>query len=158
MKMPLYALLAATGCVLLIACLNVANLLVARSARRRRELAIRTALGGSRTELLRQQLIESFLLAAAGGVFGWLLAGAVIQWFVNARQDVIRVEAIRPDGVVLGFTLVVIAIFATVAGLVSSFPTEAIGYRLRYRVVAISIAPGKPALDYAESCFRWKWE
>ncbi len=121
MKMPLYALLAATGCVLLIACLNVANLLVARSARRRRELAIRTALGGSRTELLRQRLIESFLLAAAGGVFGWLLAGAVIQWFVNARQDVIRVEAIHLDGVVLGFTLVVIAIFATVAGLVSSF-------------------------------------
>ena len=69
MKRGLYALLAATGCLLLIACLNVANLLVARAASRGRETAIRTALGGSRVQLIRAQIIESLLLSAAGGAW-----------------------------------------------------------------------------------------
>ena len=68
-KTSLYALLAATGCVLLIACLNVASLLVVRAAARSKELAIRTALGGGRLRLLSERLMESFLLSSAGG--GW---------------------------------------------------------------------------------------
>ncbi len=120
LKTPLYILLAATACVLLIACLNVANLLVARAAARQKELAIRTALGGSRLDLVRQSLVESLLLASAGGVIGLLLASGGIQWFVSLRQDVSRVEAIHIDGVALLVTLGLVILCATFAGLISS--------------------------------------
>ena len=119
-KTPLYVLLAATGCVLLIACLNVANLLVARAAARRRELAIRAALGGSRRRLIGEHVTESFLLSAAGGLAGLLLARAVIQWLVSTRQDISRVEAIHIDGVVFAFTMGLIFFCAAFAGLISA--------------------------------------
>src|SRR5205823_3617870 len=93
-KTSLYVLLAATLCVLLIACLNVASLLVARGAARRKEQAIRSALGGSRWRLLSEHLVESLLLSAAGGALGLLMAYAAIQWLVGTRQDVSRVEEI----------------------------------------------------------------
>jgi predicted permease len=118
-KKPLYVLLAATGCVLLIACLNVANLLVARSAARRKELAVRTAMGGSRLRLLRGHLMESFVLSATGGVLGCVLAYAVLQWLIHARQDMTRAEAIHMDGLVVLFTLGLIILCAMFAGLVS---------------------------------------
>jgi putative ABC transport system permease protein len=124
-KTPLYVLLAATGCVLLIACLNVANLLVARAAARRKEQAIRTALGGGRLRLLRQQLMESLLLSAAGGAVGLLLATAVIRWFVSTRREMIRVETIHMDGVVLLFAAALILLCAVFAGVISSFSTKA---------------------------------
>jgi predicted permease len=119
-KTPLYVLLAATGCVLLIACLNVANLLVARAATRRRELAIRAALGSSRWGLLAEQLMESFILSVAGGALGLVLAYAVIQWLVSTRQDMSRAEGIHIDGVVVFFTIGVVFLCAAFAGLVSS--------------------------------------
>ena len=119
-KRPLYVLLAATGCVLLIACLNVANLLVARSAARSKELAIRTALGGSRLRLLRERLMESFVLTAAGGAGGLLLAYAAVQWLVSTRQDMARVESIHVDGVGALFTAGLIALCAIFVGLISS--------------------------------------
>ncbi len=120
MKRPLYVLLAATSCVLLIACLNVANLLVARSAARRKEIAVRTALGGSRLRLLREHLMESFLLSAAGGVLGCGLAYGVLQWLINARQDMTRAEAIHMDGFVAIFTVALIVLCAMFAGLISA--------------------------------------
>ncbi len=95
----LLMLLAATGCLLLIGCLNVANLLVARSATRRREAAIRTALGGGRWRLIREQLVESILLCAAGGLLGLLLAWLAIHWLVSMRPDIPRAEEIHLDGV-----------------------------------------------------------
>ncbi len=124
MRAPLYMLLAATGCLLLIACLNVANLLVARSAARQKEHAIRAAMGGRGWDLLRQRLIESLLLAVGGGAAGLLLAWAALEWFVSARQDVTRVEAIHIDGVVALFACGLVALCATFAGLISSPSTK----------------------------------
>jgi len=123
-KRPLYVLLAATSCVLLIACLNVANLLVARGAARRKELAIRTALGGGRLRLLRERLMESFLLAAAGGATGLLLAYGAVRSLVHARPEMSRVEAIHIDGAVAAFTVGLILLCALFAGLVASLSTK----------------------------------
>src|SRR6266481_5570067 len=72
-KKPLTVLLCAVGCMLLIGCLNVANLLVARSAARQREIAIRSALGARKMTLIREQLVESLLVSLAGGITGALL-------------------------------------------------------------------------------------
>jgi putative ABC transport system permease protein len=121
LKKPLYVLLCATFCVLLIACLNVANLLVARAASRRRELAIRTALGGGWARLLRERLIESLLLSLAGGATGLDLAWGALSWLVKARDQMSRIDAIRIDGVVASFTIGVIVVCALFSGLISAF-------------------------------------
>jgi predicted permease len=117
-KPALYMLLAATVCMLLIACLNVANLLTARSAARRREIAIRTALGGGRFRLIREQLIETFVLFSVGGAAGLALAYAALQWFVTTRSDMVRVESIRIDAVVVATVVGLVLICALFAGLI----------------------------------------
>jgi putative ABC transport system permease protein len=119
-KQALYVLLAATTCVLLIACLNVANLLVARAAARRKDLAIRSALGGGRMRLIRERLMESLLLSSIGGAFGVLLAYAALQWLVLTRHDMTRIENIHIDGVVAAFTAVVIVLCALFSGFISA--------------------------------------
>ena len=119
-KTPLYALLAATGCVLLIACMNVAGLLLARAASRNKELAIRAALGGGRLRLMQERLIESLLLSTAGGVLGMLMAWGALGWLIHTRHDMNRVEAIRIDGVVAAFTAGIIVLCAISSGLFSA--------------------------------------
>ncbi len=119
-RTQLYALLAATGCMLLIACLNVSNLLVARAANRNKELAIRMALGGSRLRLLRQHLMESLLLSGAAGAVGLPLAYCTLLWVMNARHDMARAEAIQMEGTAVAFTLALILVCAAFAGLISS--------------------------------------
>lgn len=121
LKQPLYVLLAATGCLLLIACLNVANLLVARTAARNRELAIRAALGGGRWRLLREMLMESLLLSATGGAGGILLAFAGVEWLVRTRQDMSRVENIHIDALVVVFAVGLILFCALSSGLISGW-------------------------------------
>ncbi|HEX3470088.1 MAG TPA: ABC transporter permease, partial [Silvibacterium sp.] len=117
-KTPLYTLLAATGCVLLIACLNVANLLVARSAARHREKAIRTALGGNRWRLIREQVTESLVLTAAGGAVGLALAYAGIAWLRVARNDLARADTIHIDGMVLVFVTGITLASGMLAGMI----------------------------------------
>jgi predicted permease len=119
-RRPLYVLLAATACLLLIACLNVANLLVARASARRKELAIRTAMGGGRMRLLREHLMESFLLSAAGGAFGLALAYGAVTWLVRTRDDMARVGTIRIDAAVAAFTVGVIVLCALFSGFISA--------------------------------------
>jgi predicted permease len=119
----LYALLAATTCLLLIACLNIANLLVARAATRRREIAVRTALGGTRLRLVRAQVLESLLLSAAGGVAGIGLAAAGLRWLVSVRSDIPRAESIHIDVAALIFGLAAIVVTGLLSGLIPALAT-----------------------------------
>ena len=123
-KTGLYVVFAATGCLLLIACLNVANLLVARSAARRRETAIRSALGGSRARLIRERLIESLILSFAGGAIGLFFASLILHWLVSARDDIPRADAIHIDGVVLLFTLGIMLACGFFAGLIPAMSSN----------------------------------
>jgi predicted permease len=120
MKTPLYVLLAATGCLLMIGCLNVAGLLVARSLTRRKELAVRAALGGSRWRLLSEHLSETLLLSLGGGALGFAFAFAAVRWFVANRLDVSRVEGIHIDAVVAAFDASLVFFSAFFAGMISS--------------------------------------
>jgi predicted permease len=123
-KTGLYALLGATGCLLLIACLNIANLLVARSATRSKEAAIRVALGGSRMRLLREQIVESTLLAAGGGVLGLLFANGILRWLISTRADIPRADAIHMDGVVALVALAAILGCGLLAGLIPALTSS----------------------------------
>ena len=123
-KAGLYTLLAATGCLLLIACLNTANLLVARGATRRRETAIRTALGSSRARLIREQITESVLLSCAGGVFGFAIAFGALRWLVHVRPDIPRAESIHIDGLVVLFTTAIVLVCGLLAGLIPALSSN----------------------------------
>lgn len=107
---PLWILLAATGLVLLVACADVANLLLARTTARGRELALRSALGAPRTRIVRQLVTESLTLAAFGGLAGIALAywGTRVLG-VLAREALPRLDAVSVDGPVLAFAVAVTA-------------------------------------------------
>jgi len=120
---PLKLLMALVAFVLLIACANVANLLLARGTARRREFAVRIAIGAGRSHLLKQLLVESLLLAFLGAAVGLLIA----QWAdslllrvvsgVSSGPDSIQLN-LRPDARALGFTLVVSVVAAVIFGLI----------------------------------------
>jgi predicted permease len=147
MKRPLWVLLGATACFLLIACLNVANLLVARAAARRRDLAIRTALGGGRLRLIRERLLESLLLSLFGGILGLGFARVALLWLLRTRQDIYRADSIHFDGVVAVFTIGVVCLCAFLSGLISTFST-------RDKSILTALHEGSRALGGARSKTR----
>ena len=126
-KTPLIVLLCAVGCMLLIACLNVSNLLVARGAARRKEVAVRGALGGSRLTLIREQMTESLLICVAGGTLGLLLSFGATKWLAAHWKNLPRADAVHVDGAVLGFAILLIVLAALLAGLLPALSSTGKG-------------------------------
>ncbi len=117
-KPSLLAILGAVVLVLLIVCVNVTNLLLARSARRRSEFALRAALGAGRMRLIRQLLAESLLLAVAGGILGMVIAEIGVRGLVALSPlGLPRAGAITVDGTVFGFGLGITTLVGLIVGL-----------------------------------------
>ena len=158
LRRPLLVLLAAVGFVLLIACANIANFLLSRVATRRREMAVRAAIGASRWAIVRQLLIESLLLSAFGSAAGLLLAYLSFDFLQKLIPDgVVVSNDLRLDLPVLAFTLLVAVLTAILFGLVPAFQASKIdlndalkqggrsglnagGNRLRAAMVVIEVA------------------
>ena len=157
-KRTLFLLLGAVGFVLLIGCTNVANMQLSRAVTRQKEVAIRTSLGAGRLRLIRQLLIESMLLALAGGALGIIVTVWGIQLFVALAPGWFpMIDKISIDGRVLAFTLVVSLLAGVLFGLFPALQasktnlTESLkegerrssggrGYRLRALLVVSEVA------------------
>ena len=116
-KNVLILLFSTVGVLLLIACANLANLSLARAAKREREFALRATLGASRSRILRSVLCESLVLSMAGAMTGMLLAVATTRYFIRiAPGSLANAEGIRVDGTTLGFTLIIAVATAVLFG------------------------------------------
>jgi predicted permease len=118
LQTALWVLWAVIGSVLLIACANVANLLLARAATRQKEIVIRLALGASRWQIIRQLLLENLLIALASGLFGLLLAWGGLRLLIATSADQVpRLQTVGLDIWALGFTLAVSLLTSLLCGL-----------------------------------------
>ena len=156
-RRPLLLLLGAVGCLLLIACTNVANLLLARGLARGRELSVRAALGATRSRIVQQLLIENVLMSALAGIAGIFFASWGVQALAGIGFDALpRIHEARVDGRMLAFTLLVALVTGLLFGLVPAMHgtksgiagrlvssrghSEASGHHLRNALVIAEIA------------------
>lgn len=129
-------LMAAVGCVLLIACVNAANLLLARSGERRHELAIRSALGATRFRILRQVLIESVMLSAAGGLAGLALGSTALRTIQAMAPNIPRLSEVQPDGAFVALCAAIAVLTGIGFGLVPALEWAGAGFVHGQRSVA----------------------
>ncbi len=143
-KKPLTLTLSAAGCMLLIGCLNVANLLVARGATRQKEVAIRSALGAQRATLIREQIAESVLICAAGGVSGILLSLGATEWLAKTWKDLPTAQIIHIDGAVIAFACALMFAAALIAGLL---PALSITGKSMLKALQTSVRTGSSSVS-----------
>jgi predicted permease len=143
-SLPLQILMVVVALVLLIACANIANLLLARSANRRREIAVRTAVGAGRARLLRQLLTEGLLLACLGGVLGFLFASwasRAILASISAGPEPLPLN-IAPDARLLAFTFLVSLATALLFGTLPALRSTRVDLTEAFKSGRGSAAPG----------------
>ena len=114
----LLVLLGAVVCVLLIACVNVTNLLLSRAVARKREVAVRMAIGARRSDIVRQFIVESLLLSAGGAVLGVSLAAFGTTGLIDMAGDIPRIQTLQVNGAVLAFTVTVTLLTGLAVGFV----------------------------------------
>jgi predicted permease len=150
-RLTLLALLGAVGFLLLIACVNVANLLVARGAARQHELAVRAALGSGRARLTMQLLVESTLVSVVGGLLGIGVAFWLLRALIAVAPDgTPRIETVHIDAAALAFALAAAAVCGIVFGLVPAFQASSIeGQQALVRTRAAGASAGSHRLRRA---------
>ncbi len=151
-RTPLFALLGGVGLLLLIVCANLANLILARSSARARELAIRTALGASPVRLMRELLAESLLLAAAGGLLGATAAAAAVRAFVSAAPvDLPRLDEVGVDAHLVVFVVALVLACGVVTGLLPALRLAAHAPAAVLRAQSHTVTEGRRAARLRES-------